>query len=137
MKKLRTFTTAAVAGVISLGTVGALAAGASASTPKVSSVNVTHACSKGSLANLQVQREDTGQISIDVGVDMARHTAGVPWKITVLDNGTAVAAGKFRTAGDGSFSYTKLMNPKAGANHVVFRAVNLRTGESCAIAGTL
>ena len=137
MNSIQKLTTVALAGSMSLGlaAIGATAAGA-ATRPKASSVNLTAHCSKGSLGNLQIQREDNGKLSIDVGVDMTRHSSGVPWKMRVTDNGTTIANATVRTISDGSFSVTRLLEPKAGANHVVFYAKNLRTGETCRLNGT-
>ncbi len=50
---------------------------AGAATPPV---NITAQCSGTSTVNLQLQRKDTGKLSVDFGVDMARHKAGVQWK---------------------------------------------------------
>ena len=47
---------------------------AQASTKPAAVVNGT--CSKGSLSNLQVQREDNGTLNIDFGVDMSAHERG-------------------------------------------------------------
>jgi len=138
MKKARTISTVALAGAMSLGIAAAGATGAGATAkPKAASVNTNGTCTKGSASNLQVAREDTGQLSIDVGVDMARHAAGVPWSIKATDNGRVIANGTVRTISDGSFSVTRLISPKAGANHVVFYARNLRTGEVCRLNGTV
>jgi len=138
MNKIQKLTTVALAGSMSLGLAAVGASAASASTrPKAPSINLSAACSKGSLGNLQAQREDTGQLSIDVGVDMTRHTAGVPWAFKVTDNGSTVAAGTTRTIGDGSFSVSRLLWPKGGANHFVFTAKNLKTGETCRLTGTV
>lgn len=138
MNKLQKLTAVALASSMSLGIVAIGASAASAAThPRASSINLTAACSRGSLGNLQVQREDTGQLSIDIGVDMARHTAGVPWAIKATDNGTTIASGRTTTIGDGSFSVTRLLWPKAGSNHIVFTAKNLRNGETCRISGTV
>jgi len=138
MNKIQKLTTVALAGSLSLGLVAVGATTASASTrPKASSINLNAACSKGSLGNLQVQREDTGKLSIDVGVDMTRHTAGIPWTFRVTDNGSTVATGTTRTIGDGSFSISKLMWPKGGTNHIVFTAKNTKTGETCKLVGSV
>ena len=138
MSTFKKFASVAMIGSMSLGVGGIGLTGASAATrPHASSVNVTVPCSQGSLGNLQVQREDNGQLSIDVGVDMARHSAGVAWKVKVTDNGTVVANSIVRTVSDGSFSVTRLLSPKAGANHVVFTATNLKSHETCSIQGTV
>jgi len=138
MRTLRTITTIAAASALTLGTVAIGATSALAATPKAaSSVNLTSACSKGSLGNLQVQREDTGKLSIDVGVDMARHLAKVPWHVKVVDNNVTIMNSNVLTASDGSFSLTRLISPRAGSNHVTFHATNLKTGEVCTISGTV
>ena len=136
MNSIQKVTTLALAGSMSLGfaAVGVSAAGATP-PPRASSVNLTAHCGKGSAGTLQVQREDNGTLSVDVGVDMARHTAGIPWRIKATDNGAVVVNSTVRTISDGSFSVTRLLVPKAGANHVVFYAKNLRTGETCRLNG--
>jgi len=68
---------------------------------------------------------------------MARHTAGVPWKVTESDNGTTFVSTTTKTISDGSFSISRLIAPKAGTNTVVGKAVNLVTHETCAIKGSL
>ena|SRR5579872_3786570 len=104
---------------------------AQASTTRATDVNGT--CSKGSLSNLQVQREDNGTLSIDFGVDMSTHTSGVTWVVKVLDNRSIVYRGTALTISDGSFSISKAIAPKPGTNHVVATARNTATGETCRI----
>jgi hypothetical protein len=131
MKRMRLALVAAPT-VLALGAIGAgLPAGASVS-PRL---NLNATCSKGSIANLQVQREDNGRLSLDFGVDMARHRAGVPWAVHVTDNGTAVVNGTFRTGGDGSFSVTRWL-PSARSSRIVATARNTTTGEVCRITAT-
>jgi hypothetical protein len=67
---------------------------------------------------------------------MARHTAGVPWALTVTDNGRRVASVTVRTGPDGSFSVTRLVAPSSVASHWVMSARSLATGETCRIATT-
>jgi hypothetical protein len=119
---------------ITAGTAGATVS-AHAATP--SAVVVNGHCSKGSLSNLQVQREDTGQLSIDFGVDMAAHTPGVAWKVGVTDNGSLVAATTVRTISDGSFSITRLIPPKPGVNHIHALAINPATREWCYLTASI
>jgi hypothetical protein len=114
---------------ITAGAVGASAPARTAATAVV----VNGRCSKGSLSNLQVQREDTGKLSTDFGVDMARHTAGVAWKVKGTDNGVAFFATTVHTISDGSFSITRLITPKPGVNHIVAIAANPKTGETCSL----
>ena len=110
------------------------AASASAAT---NSVNITRKCGGTSVANLQVQREDTGQLSVDFGVDMAQHTAGVPWKVKETRNGKMFVSTPVKTIADGSFSITRALKPVAGTNTFVAYAVNTRTGQTCSITGSL
>jgi hypothetical protein len=87
-------------------------------------------CSGTSLYSLQVQKEDTGQISVDWGVDMARHTAGVAWHVTVADNGRGFVNATVKTIADGSFSLTGLLPPQA-TNKITAWASNPLTRETC------
>ena len=88
------------------------------------------------MVNLQLQREDTGQVSIDFGVDMARHHAGVAWTVKETRNSVAVVNRTTRTIGDGSFSISSLLSPRS-VNHIVATATNPATGETCTIKATL
>jgi hypothetical protein len=90
-------------------------------------------CSLGSRSNLQVQREDNGKLSIDFGVDMVTHVAGVKWTYRVTDNRSAVMKGTSSTVTDGSFSVTRAITPRTGPNHIVATAKNSATGETCRI----
>jgi hypothetical protein len=93
-------------------------------------------CSGTSTYSLQVQRETPTSLSIDWGVDMARHKAGVAWKVTETVNGTAIVNRTVLTIGDGSFSITKTA-PALRSNTVSASATNLTTGETCAASLTL
>jgi hypothetical protein len=108
-----------------------MVAPAQASTRPAVVVNGT--CSRGSLSNLQVQREDNGTLSIDFGVDMSAHRRGVKWVVKVLDNTSIVYRGNVVTIADGSFSISKAIAPKTGTNHIVATARNSATGETCKI----
>lgn len=134
----RRVTNVLLPGLIGLGAIAAAtvpASIASAATPK--SVVVNGHCSGTSLDNLQLQREDTGKLSIDFGVDMARHVKGVPWTVTETDNGTVIVNTTVHTIRDGSFSITRVVLPKAGTNTVVGKATNPVTGESCSISASI
>jgi hypothetical protein len=106
-----------------------------AATP--TDVVVSGHCSKTSLTDLQVGREDNGQLSIDFGVDMARHRAGVSWTVRETDNGVLLTSATMHTIADGSWSLTRLITPRRGANHIVATARNPRTGETCRLIATL
>jgi len=127
-------TLAVAAAAITAGTAGATVRSHAATNPSV--VVVNGRCSKGSLSNLQLQREDTGQISVDFGVDMARHTAGVAWKVKETRNGVAFVNGTTRTIADGSFSISSLLSPKP-VSHIVATASNPKTGETCSISASI
>jgi hypothetical protein len=101
------------------------------------SVVVNGHCSQTSLDNLQLQREDTGKISVDFGVDMARHTAGVAWKVKEYDNGVRFVNTTKLTIADGSFSITRLITPQPGVNKIVAKATNAVTGETCRISASI
>ncbi|HEY5109979.1 MAG TPA: hypothetical protein VII96_10265 [Acidimicrobiales bacterium] len=134
----RRITRIVTAGALGLAGLGAFAlvpvASASAATP---SININAKCSGTSVSNLQVQREDTGAVSVDFGVDMARHTAGVPWKVAEGRNGTGFVSATVKTVKDGSFSVSRVLSPLAGTNTIVASAVNAKTGETCSITGSL
>ena len=123
----------ALPAALTIGTLGA-ALPAHAATP--TAVVVNGHCSKTSLDNLQLQREDTGQISVDFGVDMARHTAGVTWHVRETRNGVVFVNRYPRTGADGSFSISSLLAPQP-TNHIVAKAYNPATGELCTISATL
>jgi hypothetical protein len=127
---------------IAVGTLGIAGIAAGLALPAVRAgaatapVNITARCSGSSTANLQLQREDTGAVSVDFGVDMARHKAGVQWHVTETDNGTVFVNKSVKTIRDGSFSVTST-RPPAASKTVVGTAVNPSTGESCSISGTV
>jgi hypothetical protein len=117
-------------------TIGAIGAALPAHAATPTAVVVNRHCSKGSVSNLQLQREDTGKISVDFGVDMARHRAGVTWKIKETRNGVTFVHRTTRTISDGSFSISNLLAPKS-VNHILATATNPATGETCTIKATL
>lgn len=134
-RRITRLVTAGALGLAGLGTFALVpVASASAATP---SININARCSGTSVSNLQAQREDTGAVSVDFGVDMARHTAGIPWKITESRNGTGFVSVTVKTVTDGSFSVTRVLSPLAGTNTIAARAVNAKTGETCSITGSL
>ena len=123
---------------------GLLAAGAAVTLPALAvsaatpaNVVVNGHCSGTSVDNLQVQREDTGQLSVDYGVDMARHTPGVVWKVTGSDNGTTFVSTSVRTIADGSFSITRVIVPRPGTNTIVGTATSAQTGETCTLTASI
>jgi hypothetical protein len=93
-------------------------------------------CSRTSTYSLQVQREDTGQISVDWGVDMTAHVAGVAWHVTEVNNGKVFVNQTKRTAPDGSFSITRLLAPQ-NTTTITATATNPATGERCSAIAKL
>jgi hypothetical protein len=126
----------AASGLVAAGAAVLLpAAAASAATP--TSVVKSGHCSGTSVDNLQVQREDTGRLSVDYGVDMARHIRGVVWKVTESDNGTTFVSTSVRTIADGSFSVTRVIVPRPGTNTIVGTATSALTGETCKLTASI
>ena len=130
--KFRRLAVIAVPVAIALG-----AAGTALPAHAAGSVNKTGHCSGTSMKNLQLQREDPTHISVDFGVDMARHTAGVVWNVRETDNGTVFVNTTRKTISDGSFSITKLITAQPGTNTIVARATNPATGEVCRISASI
>jgi hypothetical protein len=116
--------------------IGGSALLASVPAHAASGVIVNGHCSGSSLYSLQVQKEDTGKISVDWGVDMARHTAGVAWHVTEADNGRGFVNTTVKTIADGSFSITRLLAPQA-TNKITASAHNAATGETCSAHATI
>jgi hypothetical protein len=131
--KIRRLATALVPVALAAGALGAVVP-AHAATP--TQVVVNKRCSKTSVANLQVQREDNGKISVDFGVDMARHTPGVAWTVRESRNGVPFANLTTKTIADGSFSVTRLLSASP-TNHIAASATSAATGETCSISATL
>ena len=131
------FTRLIVAGAVGAGGLAAVTAlpvaqAGAASVP----VNTTLRCSGTSMVNLQLQREDTGRVSVDFGVDMVRHKGGVQWHVTETNNGSTFVNKSVKTIRDGSLSITSVLAP-AASNTVVGTAVNPSTGETCHVSGTV
>jgi hypothetical protein len=89
-------------------------------------VKVRGHCTQASTAKLKLSRED-GRIQVEFEVDQNR--AGVPWKVTLRQNGSIVASTTATTrAPSGSFSVRRLISD--GPTTVV--AVATRAGgERC------
>ena len=121
-------------GLAGLGLVAMLPAASASAAP--SSVNINRNWGTN-VANIQVQREDTGLLSVDFGVDMAKHSAGVPWKVTITRNGKLIASTTARTISDGTFSITRVLTPVPGTNTFVAHAVDTLTGQAWSITGRL
>ena len=64
------------------------------------------------------------------------HHSGVPWKVTVTNNGHVVVRMTTPTQIDGSFSITRHVAPVVDTGHLALRARNLTTGETCVLCAT-
>jgi hypothetical protein len=116
--------------------IGGSALLASVPARAASGVIVNGHCTGSSMYSLQVQKEDTGKISVDWGVDMSRHTGGVAWHVTEADNGLVFVNTTVKTIADGSFSVTRLLSPQA-TNKITASAKNPATGETCSAHATI
>jgi hypothetical protein len=118
---------AAVAGM-SVITLVALAPTASASNGGRQVIK-SGSCTGATDWKLKVKTDD-GKLESEYEVDSNR--AGQVWAYKVLDNGVVLRSGYARTtAPSGSFEIKKLSGNRAGLDHFVARAHNLKTGERC------
>lgn len=118
------FRTIALAATLAI--CGAAVSVAQAASAKGSpGVKVSGSCTQNSSAKLKL-RNDNGRVEIEFEVDQNRN--GIPWKVTLRRNGSAVASTTATThAPSGSFSVRRLI---AGAGGT-FVAVATRSGERC------
>ena len=127
----RTALTAALATTLGLG----LALAPSASASGGGGVRASGTCSSGATWTLKA-KHDSGAIEVEGEVD-ANH-AGQTWNWSISDNGTVVRHGSATTrAPSGSFSVTRRIGNRAGADRVVFRATRPATGQTCRGAVTV
>lgn len=86
-------------------------------------------CSGASDWKLKLSPEN-GRIEVEFEVDQNR--SGDTWSVTMRDNGVLFFRGQRTTQPpSGSFEVRDVTNNRAGADHVVARATNQRTGEVC------
>jgi hypothetical protein len=120
-----------LAGLVSMATLPAASASATGS-----SINISQPCGTN-VVNLQAQTEDTGLVSVDFGVDMAQPIAGVPWKVKEARNGKIFVSTTVKTTSDGSFSITRTLPPVPGTSTFTASAVDMLTGQTCSISGSM
>lgn len=131
MITIRTAMTTCLATTLGLGLVLAPSAVASGG----GGVRASGSCSSGATWNLKA-KHDNGVIDVEGEVDANR--AGQAWKWSISDNGTVVRSGSATTtAPSGSFSVTRRIGNRAGADHIVFRANRPATGQTCRGAVTV
>jgi hypothetical protein len=84
-------------------------------------------CTKQSTSKLKLTTEDRG---IDVEFEVDQNRNGVPWKVRLIRNGTAVASLTARThAPSGSFEIRRVVAGRLGATRI--KAVATRAAETC------
>jgi hypothetical protein len=105
--------------------------GASAQSATSGAVIRTGHCSGPSTWKLTLKR-DAGRIESDVEVQTPR--AGQTWRFAMFDNGVKFGSGTKTTLADGSWSATRFAANQLGTDHIVVRAANQTTGETCRAA---
>ena len=121
----RTALTTCLATALGLGLVLAPSASASGG----GGVRANGSCSSGATWSVKA-KHDAGVIEVEGQVD-SNH-AGQAWNWSISDNGAVVRRGSATTtAPSGSFSVTRRIGNRAGADHVVFRANRPATGQTC------
>ena len=98
-------------------------------------VRANGTCSRASTSKIRL-RPDNGRIETEFEVDQNR--VGQHWNVSIADNGVVVARTAATTvAPSGSFTVRRLLANRAGTDHVVARASNPVTGESCVARASL
>lgn len=92
-------------------------------------VIATGACSASTHWKMKA-KPDNGRLELELEIDSNRN--GQTWAVRITDNGTQIFAGNRVTlAPSGSFVVRRLAADKAGVDHFVGTARNLRGGERC------
>lgn len=104
----------------------ALAVAPLASAKDGDSVRARGVCTKSSTANLKLSHED-GRIEVEFEVDQNR--SGVPWKVTLHQNGSLVVSATATTrAPSGSFSLRRVIS---GSHGTIVAEATRSSGERC------
>lgn len=91
-------------------------------------------CSRATNWKLKLSPEN-GRIEVEFEVDQNRNNQ--LWRVSVTDNGVAVWRGsRYTRAPSGSFEVRLLARNRSGADRIVARATNVRTGEVCRAIAT-
>jgi hypothetical protein len=86
-------------------------------------------CSGATDWKLKLKPENR-RIEVEFQVDQNRNNR--LWRVSLTQNGTKVWGGsRFTRAPSGSFEVRRLLANRAGADRIVARATNVRTGEVC------
>lgn len=86
-------------------------------------------CSNNSNWELSLEREH-GQIEIDLDVDTPK--SGRTWIVRLWHDGVRFAKVTRVTDRDGEFEVDRVRSNHAGPDRISFKAVNRRSGETCA-----
>jgi hypothetical protein len=115
--------------LVGLLAVSALGATSGSVAAKSSDLIVRGDCSAASDFKLKVGRED-GRLEVEFQVDQNRNHR--LWKVSLSQNSTKVWHGsRYTRAPSGSFTVRKLLVNRAGADRIVAKAINVKTGEVC------
>ncbi len=115
--------------LVGLLAVAALGATGSPVEAKSGAVVVRGHCSGASVYKLKLSPEGS-RIEVEFQVDQNRNNR--LWKVVLTHNGsTAWRGSRFTRAPSGSFTVRRLLANRAGADRIVARATNVRTGEVC------
>jgi hypothetical protein len=99
-------------------------------------VRANGVCSAASSSKIKLQMDDGGKIETEFEFD--QNKVGRTWNVTISDNGVVVVrTTATTTAPSGSFTVRRLIPNRAGADHVVARAMNPASGESCVAKATI
>jgi hypothetical protein len=131
MFKLRTTAVAAVAAIA----VAGFTAASPAAIAKNGDVRAAGSCTGTSTSKIKLSNEDGGRIQIEFEVDQNRN--GVPWSVTLQDNGTQVASATATTrAPSGSFTVRRVIAGAAGLDRIVASATTA-SGERCSATASI
>jgi hypothetical protein len=115
--------------LVSLLAVAALGASSGSAAAKSGAIVTRGHCSAASVFKLKLSPEGR-RIETEFQVDQNRNNR--LWKVSLAENGKRVWLGsRFTRAPSGSFTVRKLLVNHAGADRVVAKAINVRTGEVC------
>ena len=115
--------------LVGLLAVAALGATSGPVAAKSGAIVTSGHCSAASVFKLKLSPEGS-RIETEFQVDQNRNNR--LWKVSLTQNGTKVWHGsRYTRAPSGSFTVRRLLVNHAGADRVVAKAVNVRTGEIC------
>ena len=115
--------------LVGLLAVAALGASGSPVAAKSNALIVRGHCSGATVWKLKLS-PDSSRIEVEFQVDQNRNYR--LWRVALTDNATKVWHGsRFTRAPSGSFTVHRLIANRAGADRIVAKATNARSGEVC------